>query len=532
MGNICNALCNEKILKGIEKGNPENSQIQYKINQELKRESGQFFNEEKNKDQESIAEKPSRSKENIEHLYNIQKRPIGEGGFGIVLKAQLKGDSDPNRYFAIKIIDKKKANKKDLSIFLKEIELLKLIDHPYLVNFHEVYEDSKKFYIVLEYLEGGELMNKLEYNPKGLSEAVAKKYFWQMAYAVHYLHCRKIVHRDLKPENFMFKKRDGDELKLIDFGLAQSFSKKDKMKTICGSPYYLAPEILNQKYTKKCDVWSLGVMLFELLTGELPFFSDNNNELFRIMQTGRYDKSLIMDNPKNFSEECKELLERMIVVGEKSRFDLTQVLEHNWFNQEILEMRTQGKNLVTKEMLQNLLNFSVSSLLQREILGLMVQAFQGAEEIEVLKKIFMAIDVDFSGTIQKEEIYELFIEKGMEQTEERIEDIVDTLYLKEKGIITFLEFEAGLLNPKFFVEQHRLETFFNYLDLDGNGFIEFGEILDCFKRFGRCFEEKIVRMMIREVDNNSDGKIDFDEFSKLMGIDAMTERDKSAKSLH
>lgn len=511
MGNICNAICNQK-----DDDDEFHSEIQQKINLKLRRKSDVYLNAARAlKSPEKPIERPSRSKENIHYLYNIFKPPLGEGGFGVVLKAQLKKETNLDRFFAIKVIDKK-VNKKDLTIFLKEIELLKIFDHPYIVDFQEVYEDKKKLYIVLEHLAGGELTDRFDDHPTGFSEEETKKLFWQMAYAVNYMHERKIAHRDLKPENFMFKTKGGNELKLIDFGLSQTFSRKDKMRTICGSPYYLSPEILNQKYTKKCDVWSLGVMLFEMLTGQLPFYSDNNNDLFRLVQSGRYDKNLISENKKNFSENCQDLIKKMIVVGENERPDLQEVLEHDWFKQEMLEMRTDNMKLIRKKMLENLLHFSVTSLLQREIMGLMVQAFQDAKEIKTLKKIFMAIDADFSGTIQKEEIDSLYKYMGMEQTEEVIEDIVDLLYLKEKGLITFLEFEAGLLDPEFFVDEDRLKIFFNFMDLDGNGYIEFGEIMSCFKRFGRSFEEKIVKMMIREVDDNSDGKIDFEEFGMLM----------------
>lgn len=492
--------------------------IQLRINQELKRDSDQFLNSRRNEVAESLRSRPARSKEDIYCLYNIEEKPLGEGGFGIVLKGELKKDSQKGRNFAIKVIDKKKANHKDMTLFLKEIELLKIFDHPNIVDFQEVYEDQEKFYIVLEFLEGGELLDRLSESKDGFDEATVKRFFWQMAYAVNYMHSRKIAHRDLKPENFMFKQKNGHDLKLIDFGLSQFFGKKTKMKTVCGSPYYLAPEILNQKYTSKCDVWSLGIMLFELLTGLLPFYSENNNDLFKLIHKGEYEKSILTQNPKKFSKECIDLVSRMIVVGEKNRIQMADVLKHEWFHQDISRMQMQGRKLITKKMLQNLLNFSVSSLLQREMMGLIVQAFHGAEEIEILKKIFMAFDSDFSGTIQKDEIALLFEELNMTQSEEKIEDIVDVLYLKEKGLITFLEFEAGLLDPEFFHAQQRLKNFFNYLDIDGNGYIEVEEIMDCFKRFGRSFEKKIVKMMIREVDDNSDGRIDFKEFEELMGL--------------
>lgn len=169
-------------------------------------------------------ESPSRSREQISKVYNL-KQNLGKGAFGSVREATLK--LNPKKDFAVKVISKRNTSKSGLRLFLKEVELLKYFDHPYIVKFYEVYENKNNFYLVQEVLRGGELNNRLSLRHGKLDEKEAKKYMYQMLLSVNYLHGKKIAHRDLKPENFMFKEIDGQELKLIDFGLSTNCRKNE-----------------------------------------------------------------------------------------------------------------------------------------------------------------------------------------------------------------------------------------------------------------------------------------------------------------
>lgn len=232
-------------------------------------------------------ERPTRSKENIYNLYRFDKTELGSGHFGIVKKARLK-NSDGNQVFAIKTISRsKKIEKSEIDLFLKELEYLKIMDHPNIVKFHEVYENKDNFHLVLEHLSGGELLDKIILE-KGFLESVVKNYIWQILYAVNYLHNQKIAHRDLKPENFLFKSPKSTQIKLIDFGLSTNYATR-KMKTIVGSPYYLAPEVLEQEYDERCDMWSIGVIMYLMMCGDLPFQGRSNMEVFNKILEGKYD---------------------------------------------------------------------------------------------------------------------------------------------------------------------------------------------------------------------------------------------------
>lgn len=513
MGDLCSKLCDPGLLKKqpLEKNN-KSSMLQYEIRQNLRQTKRSHFRQRNSKRQRSFSEfiKPTRSREDIKKIYKFEKKLLGEGAFGKVSKAFLKRDK--SRLFAIKTM-KKNSQYIDLSIFLKEVELLKIFDHPHIIKFHEVYEDSRSFYLVIEYCEGGDLQQRLD-EEKKILESDVKKYLWQMLMSIYYIQCKKICHRDLKPENFMFKEDGGTQLKLIDFGLSQSFFQKKKMRTIAGSPCYVAPQVLDQNYTEKCDVWSLGIIFYQLVTGELPFYSETNKEVYQLVYEGNYDLELFRD--QGVSEECVDLLTKMIVIDEEKRLSIKEVIDHPWFNETINRVRLLGEKYLTVHHLKNLMQFSVSTFFQREMIGMMVQAFRDEEQIEKIKRIFMSINSDFSGQIKKKEIMVLFKRFNLTYSEDYIEEIIDTLYIKEKGVITFLEFEAALIGKPFYTDESRVQTFFNYFDIDKNGYIEKQEIVNCFRRFGRDMLDEGVDMMIEEVDENSDGLISFEEFKMLM----------------
>ena len=514
MGAVCDKICNGEMLSSMKpkrntKNNKNQSLIQYQIMKELKRTSGQHFDSYydvfDNEDEERVA----RSKENIRNRYNFDEESIGEGGFGTVARGTLK--SDKNRVFAIKTISKE-GNVSDLTLFLKEIEMLKVLDHPNLVKFYEVYEDKYSYHLVIEHLSGGELQEYWE-EKEGFSEEETKSFLWQILLAVNYLHCRKIAHRDIKPENFLFTNQKREKIKLIDFGLSQTYQNR-KLKTIAGSPMYLSPQVLDQTYTEKCDVWSAGVMMYQFVTGIMPFDGQNNNSIFDQIYRGHLN--FIPVKNSKISEDGQDLLNKMLEYDEESRISADEALNHPWFQPKLDQVVSLGKQCLTKDMLSNLTAFSISSVFQREMIGLMVQTFDEEEMVERIYNAFLYFDKDFSGTIQAEEIADMYRNLGYEMNNSTIENIVDSLYLKEKGIITFMEFVAGTLGYSYFADEERLKVLFEFLDADNSGYIGFADINMCFRRFGRNLSRSRINNMIRECDINGDNEISFDEFKDLL----------------
>eukprot|EP01084_Bolivina_argentea_P020113 37426_1 len=200
--------------------------------------------------------------------YYVKGNQIGRGTFATVRKCVRKAD---NKQFAVKVINKKQLTPKELSNLREEVKILQQVNNPNVIDIFDVFESDKKVKIVLELCEGGHLFDNLHASPeRKFTESKSAEITYTIATSLKDLHSANIVHRDLKPENILFTK-DGT-LKITDFGSASQSSSLRLMNTECGTPWYVAPEILsNKSYSYKCDLWSLGVILYIMLSGHQPF---------------------------------------------------------------------------------------------------------------------------------------------------------------------------------------------------------------------------------------------------------------------
>eukprot|EP01126_Amoeba_proteus_P010979 TRINITY_DN14352_c0_g1_i1.p1 TRINITY_DN14352_c0_g1~~TRINITY_DN14352_c0_g1_i1.p1 ORF type:complete len:267 (-),score=53.65 TRINITY_DN14352_c0_g1_i1:54-854(-) len=249
------------------------------------------------------------------------------------------------KLFAIKIIDKEKTygkDKKMLTQLNREIDILRKIKHPNCVNFYGMTNGQKYLYIYLEYAEGGELFKKI--SEKGrLTEREARRLFMQLLQAVNYLHKRGIAHRDLKPENILLDKNGN--VKVSDFGLARLMEESAMMTTLCGTPQYVAPEVIRigmpnsdpevPGYSDKVDMWSLGVTLYLLLTGELPFNGEDRIKLFRNIEEGNYSFPSTLWS--GISTEAQDLVVRLLDVNPSTRLTSDEAIEHPWFGGSVVK---------------------------------------------------------------------------------------------------------------------------------------------------------------------------------------------------
>ena len=229
---------------------------------------------------------------------------------------------------AIKIIDKAKVE--DMQDIQREIEIMNMVDHPNVINLFEIFDEPKKMNLVLELVTGGELFDRIV--AKGnYSEKDAATCMSQLCQALDYLHTKKIVHRDLKPENLLYASpADDANLKVADFGLARMLTAGDMMKTACGTPGYVAPEILKNKGydSGAVDMWSAGVILYILLCGFPPFYEEELPALFDQILHARYD----FPSPwwDNISADGKDLVKKLLELDVKKRLTAAQVLAHPW----------------------------------------------------------------------------------------------------------------------------------------------------------------------------------------------------------
>ena len=195
---------------------------------------------------------------------------------------------------------------------MDEVQILLTVDHPNIVEYYETYDDVNYLYLVMENCPGGELFDSNDIFKKDgadYTEMDAANITAKCLEALHHCHSLGIVHRDIKPENIMFG-ADG-EIRLVDFGLAKESATK--MKTFAGTPYFMAPEVINHNYNQKCDVWSLGCVLYMLVTGKLPFDGNSKVEVFHKINNAEYQE------PSYVSPECRDLIKKMLTVDPNKR---------------------------------------------------------------------------------------------------------------------------------------------------------------------------------------------------------------------
>ncbi|XP_011528144.1 serine/threonine-protein kinase Chk2 isoform X10 [Homo sapiens] len=256
---------------------------------------------------------------------------------------------------AIKIISKRKfaigsAREADPALNVEtEIEILKKLNHPCIIKIKNFF-DAEDYYIVLELMEGGELFDKVVGN-KRLKEATCKLYFYQMLLAVQYLHENGIIHRDLKPENVLLSSQEEDCLiKITDFGHSKILGETSLMRTLCGTPTYLAPEVLvsvgTAGYNRAVDCWSLGVILFICLSGYPPFSEHRTQVSLKDQITsGKYN--FIPEVWAEVSEKALDLVKKLLVVDPKARFTTEEALRHPWLQDE--DMKRKFQDLLSEE---------------------------------------------------------------------------------------------------------------------------------------------------------------------------------------
>ncbi|CAG9328240.1 unnamed protein product [Blepharisma stoltei] len=266
--------------------------------------------------------------ESMKNFYTIIEQ-LGEGTFGKVWRAVSKATGEE---FAIKSIDKSKLGQDEISNLQLEIDIISQVDHPNIVRTYEVFDEPRYLHFVMEIMSGGELFEKIV-EKDHYSEKEAADTIRPVVEAIKYCHDMGIVHRDLKPENLLLSSADeGGILKITDFGLAR-FYDDDLMTTACGTPGYVAPEIIEARgYGLEVDYWSLGVILYIMLCGFPPFFEDNNEKLFDMIKKGEYEfTSPYWDD---ISAMAKDLISHLLQVTPSQRFNAEEVLRHPWMTGE------------------------------------------------------------------------------------------------------------------------------------------------------------------------------------------------------
>ena len=445
------------------------------------------------------------SKEPVANYYIILK-DLGHGSYGQVKKVKHK---KMNEVRAMKITNKKSVSSK------YEIEILRKISHPNITNIFEIFEDSKKYYIIMEFLEGGELFDAIT-SIGSFSEESACQIMKQILSAIFYLHSSNIVHRDLKPENIMLLQKpqnDNYHIKLIDFGTAKEFKPGKKMCKFIGTSYYIAPEVLKERYDEKCDVWSCGIILYILLCGYPPFNGNTNVEIFQAIQN--QNPIFTGEEWEDITSEAKDLIKLMLKKNPNERWSAEQCLKHKWF--KMLEDNENKKDksnfkLIQMNAINHMTQFVSENRFKQAVLQFISTQFNLQKEEGDLREIFKSMDISGTGQISKKEFCDKLIELYGENDGKNIaSNIFNNLDMDGSGKISYNEFLSAMISSKKVVTEERLEKAFNIMDKDGSGKLSVDEIKNIFGG-----SEEQWKKVINEVDLNKDGEVDFAEFKIMM----------------
>ena len=450
--------------------------------------------------------------------YYKKIKDLGSGSYGSVYQAK---NLIMDNIVAIKIIEKVQENMVDDLEIKNEINILKTLSHPNIVKIYEFFDTVLYYYIVTEYCKKGELFSyiKNKYSEKQLAVL-----FYQVFSGLCYLHEKKILHRDLKLENLMVSEIEkdiitGEEyfwIKIIDFGTAKIFEKNKTEKAVIGSSYYIAPEVLKQRYNEKCDTWSAGVILYMTLVGVAPFDGHTDEDIIRRIKIGKYNKQDIRF--VEHSEEAKDLVYKLLEKNIDKRLSAKEALNHPWFE------KFGGRNLFCnfkpediKPYIDNLFKYKYNSKLQELVIAFLVHNLSNNDETLIILKMFRYFNKAGDCKLTKLELTNgLYNYKDKDEVDEMVDVIFGRLDGDKNGYIEYEEFLRACIDKTNLMTREKLKYAFKFLDKDNTKTLNAHKILKVFLTKPNKEFEAIFNITLKEVDKDSDGIIDFNEFCELM----------------
>ena len=323
---------------------------------------------------------------------------LGNGSFG---KVRLYRDKNfKELLFAIKTLKKEGISPYQFNLLKREVDILSNMDHPNIVKYFGIFEDDLFIHIVMEYLKGQDLSKIISLkNYNDFSENQMGIIIQQLLKALSFIHSKKIIHRDIKPENILFSdKKNLYTLKLIDFGLAANSDQE--IKTV-GTPSYMSPEMIDGNVTYVSDIWSVGVIVYQMITGDLPFIGkgDDNKTLYEKIKNGNYDTEIL--NEKDCSEEVKDFINKALQKDIKNRLTVDEALNHPWIKK--FSINNLDQNLINEDSIKLFIQFSKRPALHKEIFYFFAKISNETDIVDY-KNVFNSFDANNKGCLSKEDL--------------------------------------------------------------------------------------------------------------------------------
>jgi len=459
-----------------------------------------------------------RAPRTIEEDLRQTSKILGTGLNGAVRLATSR--TNPDCKYAVKSLMITAGKKDEMERLLREMEIFLSLDHPRIARLFDVYESKHRLDIVMELMEGGEVFDRIAKNGGAFSEDDAADALWQMLLAVNYMHSQGMVHRDIKLENFLYMKKDGNLLKLIDFGFSKVLDQNSKktMGLTCGTLSYMAPEVLKHAYTSQCDLWSLGVVAFSLLMGYMPFHGGAQHQASCI-QEGKYE--ILPDRWEKLSEPARDFLMSLLQVDEQKRLTADAALQHQW-----LATKPRSDCEIDDSLYHALRSFSYASRFRRCCMAMMAWNLSRDEQMRV-SEVFIALDGNKDGHITREELSGT-LQGKFDVDDEELEQILTALDWNKDDEITYSEFLAAMVSTKIELQDEIVRSTFRKFDIDRTGYIS---VRNLRAILGKRFEGANIKTLLSEMNLSNQSRITYPEFEAFLSEKPLTAPSLSAQAM-
>ena len=448
------------------------------------------------------------------------EKVLGTGISGEVREAVSK---TTGAHVAIKTLSTVNLTPRKLEMLVNEVEIYIRLDHPNICKLLEVYEDDSAVHLVMELCTGRELYERLA-QLKRYSERDAAKVARQMLEAISYCHAHNVCHRDLKLENWVYASPEIDApLKLIDFGFSRIFNPGIPMTHVHGTVYYVAPEVLTGNYDHKCDVWSIGVIMYMLLSGSPPFAGQQDYDIIQKIKTA----IVVFEGPRwtGISPDAKAFVLYLLTREQAERPSALDAMNHRWIRAMLGEESTDSATSeIDIGVLTNIRQFSRQNAMRRAALGLIAMSV-GQAELVTVEEEFRKLDKNKIGTIKyvscsmgSISFYRLeeltgVLRKQLHMSNAEAKTIFNRLDQTGDQEIHYTEFVAAAMQAKLLLHEKYIKEAFQKFDIDNTGLISEEDLR---RVMGDEYKGEEVGEILRQVDYKNNGYIDYDEFVKAL----------------